>query len=277
MTSLFRSSIYLLSLVIDFDLWFDKNMAAGQVVMRAKYKTSVKDPGIQGVLKMTWDKFTFATNDPRSSVKLDVGFKSIKGHKFSKEGSKRALLNLTQDQGGGYIFEFDKFPDRDVCRDFVGKVLGKLQSIVLSGQDVKVVSERSPATVQDEQLSPEEMERRMKLLRDDSELQKLHKQFVITGILTEAEFWATRKKLLDADGSKTSKQQVGFKSAMLADVRPLTDGRTNKVLCNFSYKIIAKVIPARFRVDAGRTPSRIASSSIADAEKLDPWVHLAVW
>ncbi|KAJ4975577.1 hypothetical protein NE237_000683 [Protea cynaroides] len=236
-------------------------MAAGQVVMRAKYKTSVKDPGIPGVLKMTWDKFIFTPNDPRSSGKLDVGFKSIKGHMFSKEGSKKALLNLTQYQGGGYIFEFDKFPDRDVCRDFVGKVLGKLQSVVPSGQDAKVVSERSPATVQDEQLSPEEMERRIKLLRDASELQKLHKEFVITGILTEAEFWATRKKLLDVDGSKTSKQRVGFKSAMLADVRPLTDGRTNKVTFSLTPEIIHQIFaekPAVHQAYLNFVPSKMS-------------------
>ena len=34
-----------------------------------------------------------------------------------------------------------------------------------------------------------------KRLKDvfDSELQKLHKEFVMSGILTESEFWATRK------------------------------------------------------------------------------------
>ncbi|XP_019051904.1 PREDICTED: probable RNA polymerase II transcription factor B subunit 1-1 [Nelumbo nucifera] len=164
------------------------------------------------------------------------------GHKFTKEGSKQALLNLTQDpeMGGGYIFEFDKFSDRDVCRDFVGKVLGKIQSMVSSGQDARAVSERSAVAVHDEQLSTREMEHRMKLLREDSELQKLHKQFVIAGVLTESEFWATRKKLLDTD-ARTSKQRVGFKSAMLADVRPLTDGRTNKVTFSLTPEIIHQI------------------------------------
>lgn len=71
--------------------------AATQVVRRAKYKTSVKDPGTAGVLKMTEEKFVFLPNDPRS-IKLEVDFKFIKGHKFTKEGSnKQALLNLTQE------------------------------------------------------------------------------------------------------------------------------------------------------------------------------------
>lgn len=166
--------------------------AATQVVRRAKYKTSVKDPGTAGVLKMTEEKFVFLPNDPRS-IKLEVDFKFIKGHKFTKEGSnKQALLNLTQEseiKGGGYIFEFETFSDRDVCRDFVGKALAKSE-----GAAKPSVSERSAVTLnQDEQLNKVEMERRIKLLRENSELQKLHKEFVISGVLTEAEFWATRK------------------------------------------------------------------------------------
>ncbi|XXG84813.1 hypothetical protein AAC387_Pa11g0038 [Persea americana] len=229
------------------------------VTMRAKYKTSVKEPGIPGVLNMTEDKFSFSPNDPRVSVKLDVGFRSIKGHKFSKEGSKQALLNLTQ-ESGGYMFEFDKFSDRDICRDFVGKVLGKLQAVTSSRQDAHGESERAAIPVNDEQLSTAEMERRMKLLREDSELQKLHKQFVISGVLSEAEFWAARKNLLDADTHTTLKQRVGFKSAMLADVRPLTDGRTNKVTFSLTPEIIHQIFaekPAVHQAFLNFVPSKM--------------------
>ncbi|KAL8170307.1 hypothetical protein V2J09_022111 [Rumex salicifolius] len=76
-----------------------------------------------------------------------------------------------------------------------------------------------------EQLSKEEVERRVNLLREDSELQRLHRQFVMNNILTEAEFWATRKKLLDGDKNRNVKQRVGFKSAMISSVKPQADGR----------------------------------------------------
>lgn len=211
---------------------------SGEVVKRARYKTSVKDSGVAGVLKMTEDKFVFMPNDPTSSARLDVEFRFIKGHKFSKGGSNRpALLNLTQDseKGGGYIFEFENYPDREVCREFVGKALAKFSEASKAG------SEQSAVKLFDEQLSTIEMERRIKLLREDSELQKLHKQFVLSGVLTEAEFWATRKKLLDGNTSRTSKQRVGFKSAMISDLKPLTDGRTNRVTFNLTPEIIHQI------------------------------------
>lgn len=211
---------------------------SGEVLKRARYKTSVKDSGVAGVLKMTEDKFVFMPNDPTSSARLDVEFRFIKGHKFSKGGSnKPALLNLTQDseKGGGYIFEFENYPDREVCREFVGKALAKFSEASKAG------SEQSAVKLFDEQLSTIEMERRIKLLREDSELQKLHKQFVLSGVLTEAEFWATRKKLLDGNTSRTSKQRVGFKSAMISDLKPLTDGRTNRVTFNLTPEIIHQI------------------------------------
>ncbi|XP_031487438.1 general transcription and DNA repair factor IIH subunit TFB1-1-like isoform X2 [Nymphaea colorata] len=233
---------------------------ASTVTMRAKYKSAVKDPGIPGVLVMTEDKIVFTSNDRRSTINEE--FRNIKGHKFSKEGSKQALLNLTQDpeKGGGYIFEFEKFQDRDTCRDFVGKTLGKIQSAAASGQGANAVSERSAVAVQDEQLSAEEMEHRMKLLRDNIELQKLHKQFVIAGVLTEAEFWATRKNLLDRGTYRQPKQRTGFKSAMLADIRPSTDGRTNKVTFNLTAEIIHQIFaekPAVHRAFLNLVPGKM--------------------
>ncbi|KAK1291680.1 putative RNA polymerase II transcription factor B subunit 1-1 [Acorus calamus] len=104
------------------------------------------------------------------------------------------------------------------------------------------------------------MERRMKLLREDSELQKLHKQLVMSNVLTEAEFWSTRKDLLEADAQRTSKQRSGFKSAMLADVRPLTDGRSNKVTFSLTPEIIHQIFsekPAVHQAFLSSVPSRM--------------------
>ncbi|KAJ8499080.1 hypothetical protein OPV22_009632 [Ensete ventricosum] len=229
------------------------------ISMEAKYKTTVKEPGIPGVLKMTEDVFTFTPYDPRSAMKLRVDFRNIKGHKFSKDGSKQALLNLTQDseKGGGYIFEFNNFTERNDCRDFVGKVLGKFQALV-SKQNDQPASEKS--AVSHEQLSTIEMEHRMKLLREDSELQKLHKELVIGNVLTESEFWATRKNLLDDDSDRTLKQRTGFKSAMLADIRPSTDGRTNKVTFSLTPEIIHQIFaekPAVHRAFLNFVPSKM--------------------
>ncbi|XP_057835632.1 general transcription and DNA repair factor IIH subunit TFB1-3 [Cryptomeria japonica] len=237
--------------------------------MRATYKTKVKDPGTQGVLILTENKFTFTPNDPRSSSahKLDVNFKTIKGHKFSKEGSNTALLNLIQDlalKGGGFIFEFDNFQDRNVCRDLVANILAKYQPPATDGQSTLGASQRSElasTAIHGGQLSKEEMERRMKLLSEDSELQKLHKELVFGGVITETEFWATRKSMLEEEAFTIAKQRTGLKSAMLADVRPMTDGRTNRVTFNLTPEIIHQIFaekPAVHRAFLMNVPKKMS-------------------
>ncbi|XP_009602018.1 general transcription and DNA repair factor IIH subunit TFB1-1 isoform X1 [Nicotiana tomentosiformis] len=209
-------------------------MADGKVVKRVKYKSSVKDPGVSGVLKLTKERFFFMPNDPTSTTKLNVEFKLIKGHRSSKEGSsKQALLNLMHDQGRNYIFEFDSFPDRDKCREFVAS------AIAACGEVVKAASEK-PAVPHDEQLSAAEMGRRIKLLQENSELQKLHRQLVIGGILSEAEFWAARKKLLEQGDIKKPKQRVALKNDMWS-VKPLSDGQTNRVTFNLTPEVIHQI------------------------------------
>ncbi|CAB4309752.1 unnamed protein product [Prunus armeniaca] len=70
---------------------------------------------------------------------------------------------------------------------------------------------------------------RMKLLQGSSELHKLHMQYVMSGVLTEAEFWAARNKFGDVDSRPKPKQRVGFRNSMIMDTKPMTDGRMNTV------------------------------------------------
>ncbi|KAI3877867.1 hypothetical protein MKW92_017934 [Papaver armeniacum] len=230
-------------------------MACGQVVMRARYKNNgVKDPGVQGVLIMTEDKFDFSPDDLKSSARLSVGFRSITNHRINQ---KQALLRLIQKPTSGcdksYTFEFDKFAECDICREFVGKVIGKTKATESSALD----SNKSATILHDE------IELRMKVLAENSELQKLHKQFVIDGVLDESEFWATRKRSLGVDGSKMCKQRLGLKSAMLANFRPLTDGRTNKVTFRLTPEIIHEIFtekPAVHRAFLNFVPSKMTEA-----------------
>ncbi|WVZ95046.1 hypothetical protein U9M48_040852 [Paspalum notatum var. saurae] len=234
----------------------------GSMTIGAKYKTTPKDPGTPGILRMNEDKFMFIPNDPRSAMKFNVDFRSIKGHKFNKvDGDKPALLNLLKEEkAGGYMFGFDSVGNRDLCRDFVARVLGKHQGIAPNRPTVR--TENSVASAGLEQLSAAEVERRVKLLREDSELQKLHKKFVLGNILQESEFWATRKNLLDDEANKASKQISGFKNA-LVDVRPSADGRTNKVTFQLTTEKIHQIFaekPAVHRAFLNLVPKKLSEN-----------------
>ncbi|MED6198769.1 hypothetical protein PIB30_069684 [Stylosanthes scabra] len=222
-------------------------MSSGKVVKKAKYKSTVKDPGTPGILILTEEKLVFKPNDPTSSNKLGVDFKFIKSHKHTKEGSnKPPWLNLTHSQGS-YIFELETFSDLHVCRELVGIALGK------HGEAAKVVSE--------EQLSAAEMAQRIKLLQEDSKLQKLHKELVASGKLTESEFWATKKQLLDRDENRNSKQQIGFKNSLIFDTKPTSDGRINQVKFQLTPEIKYQIFalkPAVHQAFLNFVPSKMS-------------------
>lgn len=239
------------------------------LTVRAKFLTTPKSPGVPGVLMLNQNKFQWKANDPKATQNLDVHFQAIKGHRASKETPKcqKALLNMYMDaeMKEGYLFEFDNFQDRDACRNLVAKILGKFQ-VEGGARQASMAGEgqsRSSATeppMPSEQLNHKEMDRRMKLLSEDIELQKLHQQLVINGVLTETDFWAARKHTLDEEASKVQKQRTGLKSAMLADVRPMHDGRTNKVTFNLTPEIIHQIFaekPAVHRAFLSYVPSKM--------------------
>ncbi|CAL9245529.1 unnamed protein product [Arabidopsis halleri] len=199
---------------------------------RVKYKSSVKDPGTLGSLKISEVMLLFVPNDPKSDLKLKVQTHNIKSQKYTKQGSnKPPWLNLTNKQGRSHIFEFENYPDMHACRDFITKALAKCDE----------ESNKSVVSTPAEQLSMAEFELRFKLLRENSELQKLHKQFVESKVLTEDEFWSTRKKLLGKDSIRKSKQQMGLKSMMVSGIKPSSDGRTNRVTFNLTSEIIFQI------------------------------------
>ncbi|CAI0557021.1 unnamed protein product [Linum tenue] len=246
-------------------------MSSGQVTKRVKYKTSVKDAGTPGRLSLVKERLVFRPNNPNSASKLDMQFKYITNHRYTKEGSNKApMLNLTSNQGASYIFEFESYEDLHTCRDFVGcanlmKFGHKGVAELLHRQQKLQILELIRKFIQN---NPAEMicssvQGCCKTIDFvlHSELQKLHQQFVGGGVLTEAEFWATRKKLLEKDSNRKAKQRGGLKSSVLAESKPFIDGRTNRVTFNLTPEIVREIFsekPAVHRAYLNFVPSKMA-------------------
>ncbi|CAI0557205.1 unnamed protein product [Linum tenue] len=246
-------------------------MSSGQVTKRVKYKTSVKDAGTPGRLSLVKERLVFRPNNPNSASKLDMQFKYITNHRYTKEGSNKApMLNLTSNQGASYIFEFESYEDLHICRDFVGcanlmKFGHKGVAELLHRQQKLQILELIRKFIQN---NPAEMicssvQGCCKTIDYvlHSELQKLHQQFVGGGVLTEAEFWATRKKLLEKDANRKAKQRGGLKSSVLAESKPFIDGRTNRVTFNLTPEIVREIFsekPAVHRAYLNFVPSKMA-------------------
>lgn len=237
------------------------------VTVRAKFLATPKDTGIPGVLMINVQGLKWTPNDPTSGVPLDVKSSNITTHQCSKEvpGKKsRAFMKvLTDVEGRSYMFEFQNYDERAPARDAVSNVLARNKA---GGSAPAVASAPNAAkpTHGGDQLDPVEMGRRMKLLQQDPDLLKLHQQLVGGNVLSEVEFWATRKNLLEDEQGGVQKQRTGLRSAMLADVRPLTDGKSNKVTFNLTPEIIHQIFaekPAVHRAFLMNVPSKMTESA----------------
>ncbi|XP_024544632.1 general transcription and DNA repair factor IIH subunit TFB1-1 isoform X2 [Selaginella moellendorffii] len=236
-------------------------MAGASASWRAKSLPNPKSDGIPGILTMTPSGFKWTPNIPNAAKALNVDCRSLRGQRASKEAtSKKAILNLLTDSTAvQYFFEFENFVDRDASRNFLANQAS--------------TSARPPG--QNESLNQTEMERRIKLLQGDSELQRLHQNLVMNQILSEHDFWASRKvlqsfsrRLINNSASicgvqKTGdnhKMRTGMASTMLADIRPMADGRTNTVTFNITPEIIHQIFaekPAVHRAFLNFVPSKM--------------------
>ncbi|KAF8712912.1 hypothetical protein HU200_028692 [Digitaria exilis] len=151
-------------------------------------------------------------------------------------------------------------------------VLGKHQGTI---PPIPNIPHESVASTGLEQLTAAEVEQRMKMLRENSELQKLHMKFVLGKILQESEFWATRKNLLNDEANNASKQRPAFKSAML-DLEPSVDGQANNCFYFMSYILLCFQIfvekPAVHRAFLDSVPKKMSEahfwSKYCEAETL---------
>lgn len=94
------------------------------------------------------------------------------------------------------------------------------------------------------------------LFKADRDLESIYKSLVVTGVLTEQEFWQARQPLLRATlapggaggggggALQRVRQRVGLSSAMLAEVKPSADGQTEKVHFQLTPQIIQQASSA---------------------------------
>jgi transcription initiation factor TFIIH subunit 1 len=118
-----------------------------------------------------------------------------------------------------------------------------------------------------------DIEQRARLLVTNRDLLFLHEKLVKTGVLTEAEFWESRKVMLSNESSRAEKQVTGIPSVLLADVRP-TFETSNAVHYKLTPQIIQQIFlqfPAVQRAYADNVPLKISEQHFWQAYLQSQW------
>ncbi|EFA80616.1 general transcription factor IIH component [Heterostelium album PN500] len=197
---------------------------------------------------------------------LHFHFSEIKTQFVSTSTSAKALLrlsvkdekdsNATQD----FLFEFSHMSnarqDLNKFKERIGQVVkpppvspnspvAKSASAVakpVAKPQVPVAPPKpaTPKTFRNGTVTEEEVKQRVQLLSSNMELKQLFDSLVGAGIISENDFWESRKMMLKNDGMRPDRQHVGMPSIILSDVRPTSES-INAVRYRLTPSIINQI------------------------------------
>lgn len=174
--------------------------------------------------------------------------------------TKRALLKV-QLENKAYTFHFT---DADTCWEERDTVHELLQSLVAKSHTTNTSTflasqNRKRNTVSE---SNETARERAALLASDEELRKVHQQLVLTQIISEEQFWNSRKQLLEYQKRRSRNQSKGRTNELLSDVRPSSDA-LNAVHYRLTADAIRQIFeecPTVFHLYQQHVPERMSEN-----------------
>eukprot|EP00898_Chlorokybus_atmophyticus_P004498 jgi/Chlat1/5049/Chrsp33S00382 len=235
------------------------------LTVKARYQAAPKGPRVPGVLMLTAAKVSWTPNDPSSAQPVRIptdSVVSIKVSAASAAGLFAKLCSTPDPKGPGSVFELFSPADRDQLSTVLGQLLTKRKGNgAAAGSAATPPGPAGAAPPASETVSADVLEKRAKLLAANRELASLHQKLVGTGVLTEMEFWQSRQDLLKDKNAKAGlAQRTGMPNAMLADVRPTSDGRRNAVSFKLTPEVIHQIFaekPAVHRAYLANVPHKM--------------------
>lgn len=152
---------------------------------------------------------------------------------------KLTMKNLTSD-ANGHLFLFvgdDCIQKREEAKQFLSRKLAECKRSL--PETAVISSEMDTANVAAKRMSVEEIKTRASLLAKDKVLFRLHKDLVMSKLMTEDEFWENRGSLILSQEYQ-QKQQKGVSSSMITQVRP-TLSSSNDVKYTLTPAIIESI------------------------------------
>ncbi|KAK9829781.1 hypothetical protein WJX72_007879 [[Myrmecia] bisecta] len=183
---------------------------------------------VPGVLTLSRLHIQWLPNNPATAQPLKLATSSIAGALQRAKGKPMVRIPTVPDAA---IFELECEADRDAVVELLQPVVAQVQA------KGKQVAGAAPRLHQGPDAA-----RKQALLTEHKDLGAVYQQLVLSGLLTEAEFWASRMHLLRAGPpGGTRQQRSGISSAMLAAGQPTADGRVDRVTFQLTPDIMRQI------------------------------------
>ncbi|KAG6609352.1 putative general transcription factor IIH subunit [Phytophthora cinnamomi] len=122
--------------------------------------------------------------------------------------------------------------------------------------------------------NPTEIKQRAALLAANPALKRQHTEMVNDGLISEEDFWASRRHLIAGEASK--RQKTGKTSAILTDLAADNDAGGNVVKYNLNAEVIHQIFiqyPAVYRAYQGQVPDKMTETEFWGAFFKSKYFH----
>lgn len=198
-----------------------------------------------------------------------VSWSSVLDQQVSSLSSPRAMIRLRLANNATLVLEFigsrsieDAFELREQAKAFIARCLQT------SGH------QRPHSGGNSALCNPNEIKQRAALLAANSTLKRQHTEMVNEGLISEEDFWASRRHLIANEASK--RQKVGKTSAILTDMSSANDTTGNVVKYNLNAEVIHQIFiqyPAVHLAYQAQVPDKMTETEFWSAFFKSKYFH----
>ncbi|GLD99992.1 hypothetical protein PINS_up008720 [Pythium insidiosum] len=174
-----------------------------------------------------------SSSSSSSSSTIVVAWTSVQDQQVSSTTSPKAMIRLRLANNVVLVLEFlsekgleDAFEVRDQAKELIARGLA-------AGARHRSASDRTPLC------NAAEIKHRAALLASNATLKRQHTEMVNQGLISEEDFWATRRHLIANEASK--RQKTGKTSAILTDLTADSESGGNVVKYNLNAEVIHQI------------------------------------
>jgi transcription initiation factor TFIIH subunit 1 len=201
---------------------------------------------------------------------LSVAWTSVQDQQVSSASSPKAMIRLRLTNSVVVVLEFtsdksleDAFEIRDQAKDCITR------GVAASG-----LSHKSAAADRTPLCNAAEIKHRAALLAANATLKRQHTEMVNQGLISEEDFWASRRHLIANEASK--RQKTGKTSAILTDLSGDNETGGNVVKYNLNAEVIHQIFiqyPAVHLAYKAQVPDKMTETEFWSAFFKSKYFH----
>mmetsp|Transcript_31576 Transcript_31576/g.89667 ORF Transcript_31576/g.89667 Transcript_31576/m.89667 type:complete len:606 (+) Transcript_31576:109-1926(+) len=199
-----------------------------------------KPANVPGKLTVSHQQVRWVPTVGGSAQEIALKVSNIAGQQRAKG---KPFLRFQLASGSPVVFVFSSEVDRDAAVDILAPLINKKASpsAAPSGQKGSAGGQAK--------LSGSDGSLKEKILAEDRDMKALYDQLMQQGVISDAEFWATRQRLLiKAKAGDRPAQKPGLSTSMVTDIRPTADGQSSTVKISISPELMPQLFAERREV-----------------------------